>query len=403
VNDQDVTPRGWVQRSAFGALACRANEPVSVDELADAVWPTRKPRSPRNALQIAVHRMRANSGRPELIAHNGDGYQLMLTTDELDAARFVAQATSARTSAQHGDLLEAKRLFDTALHLWRGPMLPDLQDVPIIADTTQWLTHQHQSVVEDAADVGVALGDSELIGSLNTWTRLYPLSERLRSRLMMALYAAGRLADALNAYQATHRLWIRELGIEPGPELRDLHQHMLNGTPAEELRRTIYGRPAGGDQVVGGASTTAADVHPSRTIPRQLPRDVGDFVGRAGELAAVHAALVPGGVCVISGQAGVGKTTLAVRPVIRWPNVSPTVSFTRTCGRSTTTRTARPPRRSCAHSASTTRPSHRAPAIGRLCSGRCWHPGASWWCWTTRTTRARYGSCFPAPVIRRSW
>ena len=321
VNGRDATPRGWVQRSAFGALACRANEPVSVDELADAVWPVRKPRSPRNALQVAVHRMRASSGRPELVAHSGDGYQLTLATEELDAACFVARATSARTSAQQGDLPEAKRLFDAALHLWRGPMLPDLQDVPIVADATQWLTQQHQSVVEDAADVGVALGgDSELIGSLTTWTRLYPLSERLRGRLMMALYAAGRLADALNAYHAAHRLWIRELGVEPGPELRDLHQRMLNGTPAEELRRTLSTWPAGRDRIVGGASPDLADAAaPARTgdgaapIPRQLPRDVGDFVGRTDELAAVHAALATGGVCVISGPAGVGKTALAVR------------------------------------------------------------------------------------------
>ena len=226
---------GPKQRSVLALLALHVNSAVSVDRLIEGLWGEEQPASAAKMVQLYVSQLRkllAEEDGTEIVTH-GRGYELRADRDVVDAERFerlVAEASRARGNGTAG------RRPRGALALWRGPPLADLLDEPFAAAEARRLEELHLAALELSIESELeAGGHAELVGRLETLVAEYPLSERLQALRMLALYRAGRQAEALEAYRSARAALVEEIGVEPGPELRRLHEAMLRQDPALEL------------------------------------------------------------------------------------------------------------------------------------------------------------------------
>ncbi|WP_232050424.1 BTAD domain-containing putative transcriptional regulator [Actinoplanes sp. OR16] len=274
-------------RIVLAMLLLRPGRVVGVAELTEAVWGADPPATARGQLQTCVSRLRRVL--PAGAIHSDPaGYRIRPGEDELDATVFLRLVEQAKTAADPGT---ARSSYRGALDLWRGPVCPEI-DAPAVRAAAAVLDDRHAAAVEDWADLELDAGQArELLGELAGWVDRFPLRERLRGQLMTALYRSGRQADALAEFRRTRDVLRDELGIEPGPELQELHRSMLAGENRPVASRAV----------------------------RCLPRTVGDFTGRealVGRLLGRIAAADPA-VLVIDGMAGSGKTTLALHLAAR--------------------------------------------------------------------------------------
>ncbi len=302
-----VTQQGL--RALLALLTLAPNRVVSEPALIEGLWgrDTVRPREGNLHAQVYQLRKRLISMepgrlRPRLITRP-PGYQLTLGPEESDLAEFSALTARGRDAARSGDPATAVRLLGQALALWRGPALADVADMTSrLAAEAAGLDEQRVAVQADYADAGLAAGmHSELAVELAALVARHPLQERLRGQLMLALHRSGRRDEALARYQEGWRILRAELGVEPGPELRDLQRKILHADPA------LAAPPA------------AIRTRTGPNVPRQLPAGVRHFVGREPELSQLDSLVdqdVPGGTVVItaiSGTGGIGKTALALR------------------------------------------------------------------------------------------
>ena len=294
------------QRVVLAALLLNANRVVPVDVLAETLWGTAAPASARVTVQNNVARLRkalGDEGR-SLIITQPRGYVIRVADGELDMTEFEALLGAARQAAREGSWDTAGAEARAALALWRGAALVDVESELLAVREVPRLADLRLQAVEIRIEADLNLGrHAEVTGELRQLTAAHPLRDHLYGLLMLALYRDGRQAEALAAYQAARRVLIEELGTEPGPGLRSLHQQILAGDPVLDLPAPR--RPAAAS---------------GRLVPRELPGGVRHFTGRAGELAALTGLLdEPSegrGIVVISaigGTAGVGKTALAVQ------------------------------------------------------------------------------------------
>src|SRR5215831_819489 len=254
------------QRVVLAALLLRANQVVPIGELAEALWDEEPPATARATVRNYVKRLRRALGDVDRlrIATRGDGYLIGVAGGELDLARFEALRDQASQCARAGRWAEASAALHAALALWRGQPLADVPSDVLARRELPRLAEARLQATEDRIDADLHLGrHGDLIAGLQQLAGSEPLRERLHELLMLALYRAGRQADALAAYRQARATLINELGIEPGPALRGLHQQMLAGDPALAV-------PAGPAAVSGAPP-----------VPRQLPAAVADFTGRA--------------------------------------------------------------------------------------------------------------------------
>ncbi|MFJ9679319.1 BTAD domain-containing putative transcriptional regulator [Streptomyces sp. NPDC101194] len=297
------------QRRVLAVLLLEANHVVTVDELVDRVWGERAPQRARSTLYSYLSRLRLalRAVAEEVqIARRSGGYVLAVTATAVDLHRFRDLVARARTTAHAGDGTEAASLFEKALATWRGDMCPGM-DTPWFGSQREAAQVERLAAVLDWGDLQLRRGfHTELVTALAPLAEDDPLDERLAGQLMLALYRCGRPADALNHYQDLRRRLAEELGIDPAPPLRDLHQQILISDP----RLAPPTRDAAPD--------------PSRTAaahPRQLPSLPPLLTGRDTELACLEKLLAPqeephsGSVPIaaICGTGGVGKTSLALR------------------------------------------------------------------------------------------
>ncbi len=317
--DRELELGGPQRQAVLGLLALRANQAVSRSELIDGIWGEDPPPSAVNALHVhvaglrrALEPNRASRAPGQFLLADGPGYSLRLEPGQLDALVFARHLDAARASGVAGDLSAAARSFDAALRLWQAAPLSGIPG-PWAEIERVRLSEMRLTAIEERADVMLMLGRAAATATeLTGLVREHPLREALRGRLMLALYQCGRQADALAAFADGRRILAGELGLEPGPGLRRLHEQILAADPA-------LGPPAAAAPRAGPEHIWAA--------PAQLPGDVDAFTGRVGELAALDklAAMIgpPGGagqagagpaptVICVSGTAGVGKTALAV-------------------------------------------------------------------------------------------
>jgi YVTN family beta-propeller protein len=222
---------GPKQRALLAMLLLSANEPVSRDRLIAGLWGEDPPPSAPQSLDSYVSRLRRLLG-PDRVLRRAPGYLLVLEPGELDLDRF--------------ERLVERRSLGEALDLWRGPALADVLYEPFANEEAERLEQRRLAVVEERIDDDLAQGaGARLLPELDDLVRRHPLRERLLAQRMLALYRAGRQADALAAMQeARHRL-AGELGIEPGPQLRDLERRILLHDPSldHRPRRTVLAPP----------------------------------------------------------------------------------------------------------------------------------------------------------------
>ena len=280
------------QRALLGVLLLHANEVVSRERLIDELWGERPPATAAKLVQGYVSQLRRRLGR-DAIATRGPGYLLGVNEDAVDAARFRGLVAEARRLATNGAQEPAARVYRAALALWRGPPLADVVVESLARNEIERLEEERLGALGDRIDCELTLGHhDELVAELETLVNQYPLRERLRAQLMLALYRSGRQAEALAAFQDARRTLLEQLGLEPSRELQELERAILRHDPA-----------------------LAAPI-PLQDRRRQsnLPAQPSSFLGRERELAEVLSMLARDEVrlLTLTGAGGSGKTRLAL-------------------------------------------------------------------------------------------
>lgn len=218
---------GGRQRILLAVLLLRCNRVVPVDELVERIWDGRTPQHPRRALHVCLTRLRHATGDEagELIRTSHSGYLIEVAPPELDLARFTALLETARAAA---DPAAEYRVLAEALALWRGRALPDVPSDSLHRDLIPPLHEQWVHACERRGELGIALGrHRELLGELRARTFEFPFHERFWYQLMIALYRCGRRCESLLAYGDLTARMRADLGVEPSPQLRELHLAIL--------------------------------------------------------------------------------------------------------------------------------------------------------------------------------
>jgi WD40 repeat protein/DNA-binding SARP family transcriptional activator len=269
-------------RALLAILALHAGEPLSTERLIDGLWGERPPASATKLVQLYVSQLRkalGAAGDGAAIVTRGHGYELDVAPDEVDVGRF--------------ERLVATGAPREALALWRGRPLDDVAGEPFAAPEIRRLEELRLSALEQAIDADLDAGrHREVVGELEALVAEEPLRERLQAQRMLALYRSGRQAEALDAYREARRALVGQVGIEPGPELRRLHEAILRQDPALDA-------PA--------------------TEPAELPSELDAttlLAGRDADLDWLRelwrdARASAGGVVAVVGPRGIGKSRLA--------------------------------------------------------------------------------------------
>ncbi|GAA1027981.1 MULTISPECIES: AfsR/SARP family transcriptional regulator [Amycolatopsis] len=303
------------QRTILAILALRSNTVVSREELIDAVWGDRPPRTVEGSIYTYISKLRRalepslnRSHEARLLLSNRHGYCLQLDDDAIDVRVFETAIAEGRARFSRGELPKALDAWQSALDMSHGQPLGDAVG-PFAEAARLRLGELRLDVLEQRSEALLALGrNADILAELPSLIGERPMRERPYELLMLALYRSGRQADALQTYQRARTLLIDELGIEPGASLRALHERILADDP--DLR-SLDAEPSGMNSAPS----------PQAIAPGQLPHDVSGFTGREAEQkrlvdlcrhgtwGAFGSAVV---ISAIDGTAGVGKTALAV-------------------------------------------------------------------------------------------
>ena len=300
---------GAKPRALLTLLLSEPGRAVGLDRIIATLWGDEPPPTVTGTLQAYVSHLRrvlepdrGPRQPPEVLLTRAPGYLIQVGADELDSLRFARLIEEGDRAVEAGDAARGGTLLDQALALWRGEPLAELGELPSAATDRLRLTELHVRARERRCDALLAAGRPEAaVPDLQRLVAEHPLRERLWARLVTALYAADRQADALDALRRCAELLREELGIDPGPELRDLERAVLRQDP--KLTERVP-RPH-----------LAVVPRPAPQAPLPLP-GAESLVGRTIEMAQLRVALdlAAGGrpaVVVVGGEAGIGKTRLA--------------------------------------------------------------------------------------------
>jgi DNA-binding SARP family transcriptional activator/tetratricopeptide (TPR) repeat protein len=233
-DDRELDLGSPQQRVVLAVLLLRRGQAVTLAELVDAVWGVEPPPTAASVLRTYVSRLRKvlEPGRdsahpPRTIISVGDGYQIQVPDETLDLAVFERRIADAASASAAGDESTAAKLLHDALDGRRGAALAGLPG-PLAEAERSRLAEVRLTALERRLDLDIRLGHpGDVIGELMSLTGEHPLREELCRLLMLALYRSGRQAEALAAYRTTRDTLVAELGVEPGPALRDLHARIL--------------------------------------------------------------------------------------------------------------------------------------------------------------------------------
>ena len=301
--------RGLRRKAILAVLALNHGMVVSSDRLTNVVWGEAAPPTAPNTLQAHVSYLRGVLGRRAAIVARQPGYVLDLGDDGTDAR--VAERL-LRHGARSADPVRGARLLRDALGLWRGQPLADLTGLAWFDGQASQLDALWMRATVALAETRLAAGDhAALVPDLERTVADHPLDEQLHALLMLALYRTGWQAEVLACYQRLRRALGEELGVAPGPALRDLHAAILRPDPALEL-----------------PVATVSGTSPS-PVPAQLPPAVPAFTGRAAELASLNAMLAPAGPATMAIVAGNPDRTTTRPPAPRPPQPARTIATTR--------------------------------------------------------------------------
>jgi DNA-binding SARP family transcriptional activator/ABC-type transport system substrate-binding protein len=237
---RSVVLGGTKQRALLALLVLNANEVVSRDRLIDAVWGERPPGTAEHSLDVQLSRLRKVLAPDDVVVTRHGGYALQVDPENIDARRFERLLDAGRRLNAEGRPAEALRALMEALALWRGEALADLAYEPFARTDLDRLEELRLVATEERIEAELALGHHDrLIPELESLAGKHPLRERVRGQQMLALYRAGRQAEALRVYGETRRRLVNDLGIEPGQSLRELEQAILRQDPELGGRRPL--------------------------------------------------------------------------------------------------------------------------------------------------------------------
>ena len=283
---------GAKPRAVLAMLALEANRALSVDRLIEGLWGEHPPPSAGKMVQTYVWRLRTVLGQDSgaAILTRGRGYELRVDPDAVDVRRFERLLAHASRDGRGGGAGDAAR---EALALWRGPALADVADEPFAPAAIRRLDELRVEAAELAIEADLAAGRHlEVAAEVEPLLAEHPLRERLHAQRMLALYRCGRQAAALEAFRQARRTLVDEVGVEPGPELRALHQAILRQEPSLQLME-------------------------APELPRELdPAGASPLAGRETELGCLRshwqrARSGAGTLLALAGEPGMGKTRLA--------------------------------------------------------------------------------------------
>ena len=313
---------GPLQRAVLALLLMERGRVVSVDRMIDQLWRGEPPPRAIASLQAYVSNLRrilepgrARRAPARILVSAPPGYAVRLPDEAVDAWRFESLLTAARKDAP-GQPERARQELEQALALWRGPAYAEFADEEWATAEVVRLTEQHLAAQEAWAEVALRTGAAaEAVPAAEALIRQQPLREGSWRLLALSLWACDRQADALAALRRARRMLRDELGLEPGPALAEVEDAIF-GQRQEVLRRVQpLPAPAAAASPASAAPASRAHAAPANQAEGQTPDDL--FVGRGDELRAIAAAAArhAGGVVLITGEGGAGKTRLLDRAV----------------------------------------------------------------------------------------
>jgi predicted ATPase/DNA-binding SARP family transcriptional activator len=295
-----IPVRGAKQRALLALLALSRGNPVSADRLIDQLWGDGQTAKPANALQAQIVQLRRTLGASAIVTSES-GYALDISAADLDAARFEDLVAEGRRLSAEGEVARASAVLGDALRLRRGEPLSEFAYAAFADADRAHLNELALVATEYRVEADLELGHhNELVGELEALCRDHPLRERLWELLMLALYRAGRQAEALRAYTEIRNRLVDELGVDPGLSLRELETRVLDHDPSLVAEQPPAPR---------------APALPS--VPGNLPEALSRFLGRDTELEQVGEAIASSRLVTLIGPGGVGKTRLALEAAAR--------------------------------------------------------------------------------------
>ena len=279
------------EQALLAVLLLYRNERVSTDRLTDLLWDESPPESAPKMIQIYVSRLRrrlaTTAGPDQRLVTQAAGYRLRVEPNELDLDRFERLSDEGRKALGAGDPALAAARLREALSLWRGPPLADIADGRFLEQERARLDELRLGALEERIEADLALGaGAVLVDELQALVREHPLREQPAAQLMLALYRAGRQAEALAVYKQTRDRLVDELGIEPGRPLKELEQAILRQDPSLDAPATI--------RRVGPRVPSAPEPRPRRLATRPVAVAAG---------AAIAIAVVAALTIALSGSA----------------------------------------------------------------------------------------------------
>ena len=297
---------GERQRALLALLLVHANHLVRTEQLVDQLLGGDVSDQALNTTRVAVSRLRRllEDGDPgELLLTQAGGYVLNAGPEQLDVARFERLFSDGRGLLAGGDAASAAARLREALALWRGPPLADLAVLEFVRPEIRRLEELRLLAVMERIDADLALGaHAELIPELEGLVASNPLQERLRVQLMLALYRAGRQAEALQVYRQTSELLREELGLEPSRGLKELERQILRQDPTLELAPGAVTMPSG--------TMEERAVCPYKGLASFDRSDADYFCGRERMVSDLVARLAESTLVGIVGPSGIGKSSL---------------------------------------------------------------------------------------------
>jgi DNA-binding SARP family transcriptional activator len=283
---------GTKQRSLLATLLLRVGEVVSTDSLLATLWGETPPRTAATSLQNLVSALRKLIGADALVTQP-PGYRLRVDRESVDLCRFERLVREAAGREPE----ERVRILRDALALWRGEPLADLAFEPFAESEIFRLDELRLVATEDLIGAELEAGrDAELVPELEALVARNPLRERFRGQLMLALYRSGRQADALSTYQDARRALLDELGLDPGPQLQQLHAAILRqeaglhpaaaaASPEDQIEQVAEALLGGGLVAVLGTNVT--DLAAELATRFEYPPDEGLELTRVAQYVAL--------------------------------------------------------------------------------------------------------------------
>jgi DNA-binding SARP family transcriptional activator len=321
-----------LHRSALALLLLNAGRPCSARSLAVGLWGDNPPLSPDVSLRSCVYGIRKTLPDARRLRTHAAGYLITAGPGELDLDDFRDLARRGREALDAGNARLAATLLSQAVDLWRDPPLADLPATP----ARERLLGQQKEAQVALTDARLAVGEHrQMLTDLRGVVASDPLHEHAWAQLITALYRSGARTEALAEFGKLRMTLISAYGIDPGPELQDLHQRILAddpdlmlspaaiapAQPTPGMLTTPASSPPPATQVLAAVPTEPWSPKPVRAEPGrwqpmcQLPKAIADLTGRATELARLRSVLSRRGmsITVVTGMLGVGKTALAVQ------------------------------------------------------------------------------------------